>query len=226
MSTLTATRVATMPRVNLLPPEIEEQRRFRRVQAGLGAGLAAAAVAVLALTVLANGAVSDAEDDLAVAQARGTQLEAQQAEFAEVPLVYAQVEAAQAQLSQAMGKEVRWSYFLNDLSLTAPAKMWLTSMTVTQNVDASPAVTTTVPGNEAYLSTGLGTVTFEGMGYKHNDVAAWLDALARQSGLTDPYFTNSEKKLIGDEVSVSFSSQATVTDEALSGRFTQQKAGS
>ena len=34
--------------------------------------------------------------------------------------MYAQVEAAQAQLGQAMGQEVRWSYFLNDLSLDDP----------------------------------------------------------------------------------------------------------
>ena len=29
---------APLPRVNLLPPEIAEHRRFRRIQVGLGAG--------------------------------------------------------------------------------------------------------------------------------------------------------------------------------------------
>ncbi|HET7736643.1 MAG TPA: PilN domain-containing protein [Nocardioidaceae bacterium] len=224
MSTSTVNLLAGLPRVNLLPPEIEQARRFRRVQAGLGAGVLAAVGVVGALTLLANGAVSDAQSELDAETARGAQLQAQQAQYAEVPLVYAQVEAAQAQLSQAMGKEVRWSYFLNDLSLKVPGKVWLTSMTVTQNVDADPAAAA-VP-TDTYLSPGIGSVTFQGNGYAHNDVAAWLDALAKQKGLTQPYFTSSAKEAIGAQSAVTFTSQATITEEALSQRYTQQKAGS
>ena len=223
MTTLTATRIATLPRVNLLPPEIEQRRRFRRVQAGLGAGVLAAVGVVGAMTLLASGAVTDAQGELDDANARQSRLQAQQAQYAEVPLVYSQVEAAEAQLSQAMGKEVRWSYFLNDLSLKIPGKVWLTSMTVTQTVDA-PA-TSTPAAASTYLTSGLGTVTFLGKGYAHNDVAAWLDALAKQKGLTQPYFTSSAKEAIGAQSAVNFTSQATLTEEALSGRYTQ-KAGS
>jgi len=227
MSTLTVTRIATLPRVNLLPPEIEEGRRFRRVQLGLGAGVLAAAATVAGLTLLATLAVNDAQGDLDAKKAEGAQLESQQAQYAEVPLVFAQVEASTAQLSQAMGKEVRWSYFLNDLSLNVPGKVWLTSMTVTQDVDAATAVAVapTVPGGGTYLTPGVGTVTFEGKGYAHNDVAAWLNALTRQKGLTQPYFTSSTQEEIGSEGAVSFSSQATITEDALSRRYTQ-KAGS
>jgi len=228
MSTLTVERLATLPRVNLLPPEIEEQRRFRKVQVGLGAGVLAAVGVVGALTLMAGGAISDAQGDLDTAKAQETQLTAQKAQYAEVPLVYAQVDAAQAQLGQAMGQEVRWSYFMNDLSLKLPGKVWLTSMTVTQDVDGaavSAATNATVAPSTEYLSSGLGTVTFEGKGYGHNDVAAWLDALAKQKGLTQPYFTSSEKEAIGDQVAVTFSSQATITEEALSKRYTE-KAGS
>lgn len=227
MSTSTITHLAALPRVNLLPPEIEQQRRFRRVQAGLGVGVLAAAGVVGALTLLAAAAVSDAQTELDAAKAEGSRLQAQQAQYAEVPVVYAQVEAAQAQLTQAMGQEVRWSYFLNDLSLKIPGKVWLTTMTVTQDVDgaaAAAATNPTTPG-ATYLQPGLGTVTFEGKAYAHNDVAAWLDALAKQQGLTQPYFTASTKEEIGTEVAVTFSSQATITEEALSGRYTQ-KAGS
>jgi hypothetical protein len=71
----------------------------------------------------------------------------------------------------------------------------------------------------------VGAVAFEGTGFRHNDVAACLDALAKQKGLAQPSFTDSTKELIGQESSVKFKSQATITDEALSGRYTQ-KAGS
>ena len=57
------------------------------------------------------------------------------------------------------------------------------------------------------------------------DDAAWLDALAKQKGLTQPYVTSSAKEEIGAETAVRFSSQATITEEALSKRYTE-KAGS
>ncbi len=224
MSTLTTAGIASLPRVNLLPPEIEQERRFRKVQSGLGAGVAVALLAVGGLTVLASMAVSDAQTDLDESTTRGSQLQAQQAEFADVPLVYGQVEAAQAQLSEAMGKEVRWSYFLNDLSLKTPSRVWLEKVTVTQNLDAAAVTPVQDPGT--YLSSGIGSIGFEGKGLTHNAVAAWLDALAKQKGLTQPYFTNSAKELIGEQTAVGFTSQATITEDALSGRFTQQKAGS
>ena len=228
MSTLTTTRLATLPRVNLLPPEIEEQRRFRKLQLGLGAGVVVALGAVGALTLLAIGQVGDAQDELEASKAQNTVLQAKANEYAEVPLVFAQVEAAEAQLSQAMGQEVRWSYFLNDLSLKTPSKVWLTKMTVTQNVDAaSAAITAPVPaaGSSQWAEAGLGSVVFEGHAIAHNDVAAWLDALAKQKGLTQPYFTKSEAELIDEQRVMTFDSQATITEDALSGRYTQ-KAGS
>ena len=224
MSTLTATRLGTLPRVNLLPPEIGERRRLKKVQTGLGAGVAAAAVVVGALTLLAMAQVDSAQEDLDASTSRGVRLQAEANKFAEVPLVYAQVEAAEARLGQAMGQEVRWSFFLNDLSLKTPNKVWLTKMTVTQNVDSAETLAApTTPGS--YLTPGLGSVTFEGHGFAHNDVAAWLDALAKQKGLTQSYFTKSELTAIGSSDTVKFASQATITEEALSGRYTQ-KAGS
>ena len=53
-----------------------------------------------------------------------------------MPQVYAQVAAAQAQLTQAMGQEMRYSYVLNDLSLTIPSDVWLT------NADRRPSPST------------------------------------------------------------------------------------
>jgi Tfp pilus assembly protein PilN len=220
----TSTKFVSLPRVNLLPPEIEEQRRFRKVQTGLGLAALASVGVVGALLLLANGQVNDAQKDLDAENSRTTVLQTQTAKYAEVPLVYDQVEAAEAQLGEAMSKEVRWSYFLNDLSLATPRKVWLTSMTVTQDMGVA-ADAAAVSGDVNYLQAGVGNIVFEGKGYGHNDVAAWLDALAKQKGLTQPYFTVSDVEKIGDEDVVKFSSQATITEDAFSGRFTG-KAGS
>ena len=52
---LVSTGFGTLPRVNLLPPEIGEARRFRRIQYGLGGGLALSAGVVALLYVAAAG---------------------------------------------------------------------------------------------------------------------------------------------------------------------------
>ena len=221
MSTLTATRTATLPRVNLLPPEIEQERRFRRVQLGLGAGVLVSLGVAGALFLAANGQVADAEEQLSDSKRQTTRLESQAAEYSQVPLVYSQVEAARAQLELAMGGEIRWSFFLNDLSLKTPGKVWLTTMTVASNA-AAPAGTVGTPG---YLNPSLGSVTFEGKATKHNDVAAWLDSLAKQKGYDQPYFTDSSKEEIGEQEVVKFTSQVSITEDALSKRYVQ-KAGS
>lgn len=223
MSTLTTTRLATLPRVNLLPPEIEQQRRFRQVQIGL-AGAVAAAVAVAAgLVLVASGDVGSAQTKLEASQARQAQLQRQTAEFAEVPLVKGQVDAAKGQLDQAMGQEVRWSYFLNDLSLKVPNRVWLSQMTMTQSVDPAAAAASATPGG--YLAPGIGTVAFEGHAFSHNDVAAWLDSLAKQKGYSQAYFSDSSVDALGDhDNAVKFSSTVTLTDDALSKRYVP-KAG-
>jgi Tfp pilus assembly protein PilN len=218
MSTQTTTRLATLPRVNLLPPEIEEARRFRSVQVGLGAAVLASIVVAGALFVAANHQVGKAQDDLDATSAQTTQLQAKVADYAAVPLVYGQVDAARAQLDLAMGQEVRWSYFLNDLSLTIPRHVWIDSMTVS----ASSATGAAAPVAGQYAATGIGTVLFEGHAYGNNDVAAWLESLAKQKGYTQPYFTDSTLAPLGsNEKAVTFQSQVVVTDDALSGRYTQ-----
>jgi Tfp pilus assembly protein PilN len=228
MSTSTArdasTLLATLPRVNLLPPEIEERRRFKKVQAGLGVGVAVAVGVVGALVLVTNGQVSNAKSDVDTQTARGTVLQADVAKYADVPLVYAQVDAAKAQLTQAMGQEVRWSRFLNDLSIITPGKVWLTNVTVVQQ-DANSALATAAPVAGAYETPNIGTITFQGKGSTHNDVAAWLKALGTERGLANPYFTRSTEQKIGTEDSVTFDSQAVITEDLLSGRFTD-KAGS
>jgi Tfp pilus assembly protein PilN len=218
MSTQTTTRLATLPQVNLLPPEIGEQRRFKHVQAGLGCAVLASLLVVGGLFLAANSQVGKAQADLDGNQAQATQLQSKVDAFAEVPLVASQVEAARVQLGTAMGSEVRWSYFLNDLSLKMPRHVWLDSMTVT-STGAAAAV---APVGQ-YAATGIGTILFTGHAYGHNDVAAWLNSLAKQKGYTQPYFTSSTVAPLGsDDNAVTFTSTVTVTDDALSKRYTEK----
>src|SRR3954467_8020126 len=94
----------SLPRVNLLPPEIAETRRFRRIQVGLGGAVLGAVGIVALLYVGASSSVSNAQDDLDSANATHTALTAETAKYRDVTAVYARAAAAQAMLTQAMGE--------------------------------------------------------------------------------------------------------------------------
>ena len=205
-----------LPKVNLLPPEIGEAVRFRKITYGLGGGLLATLGAVALLYVAAVGSVNDATTELQTAQATGASLQTETAKYADVTAVYARAAAAEAMLTQAMGEEVRFSQYLNGLSLTVPENVWVENVTFAQ-APVLPAVGSTVPG--------VGTVTFTGVGFKHDDVAVWLESLTRQKGYIDPYFTSSTLAQIGVRDVVNFSSTVTMTAEALSGRYTTPAGG-
>ena len=137
--------------------------------------------------------------------------------------MYAQAAAAEAQLTLAMGQEVRYSQLLNDLSLSVPENVWVKNITFAQGDPAVAPVAagTALPGVEP----GIGTVTFSGVGFSHDDVATWLDSLATQKSYADPYFSNSTETLIGTKTAVDFNSTTTLTSAALSGRYTAPKGG-
>jgi Tfp pilus assembly protein PilN len=205
-----------LPKVNLLPPEIGEAARFRRIQAGLGAGVLAAAGVVALLYVGATGSVNAADAELQASTATGVQLEAETAKYADVTAVYARAAAAEAMLTQAMGEEVQYSQFLNSLSLSVPENVWMKEVTFSQ-VAVPPSLGSTEPG--------IGTVTFTGVGFSHDDVAVWLESLAKQDGYANPYFSSSEEAFIGTRKTVGFSSSVTLMPEALSERFTAPAGG-
>jgi Tfp pilus assembly protein PilN len=224
MSLMTETGQAvtlnSLPRVNLLPPEIAETRRFRRIQLGLGGAVLGAVGIVALLYVAASSSVSSAQSDLDQAQATNRTLQAETAQYKDVTAVYERAAAAQAMLTQAMGEEVRYSQFMNDLSLSVPENVWLKTVTFAQS-------TTTVPATGAALAAvpGIGTVTFSGVGFSHDDVAVWLESLATQKGYANPYFSNSTEALLGTRKTVNFTSSVALTPAAYSGRYTKPAGG-
>ena len=210
-----------MPRVNLLPPEIFEARRFKRTQGALAVCVAATLLVAGGVYVLSQQRADNAQDDLTTAQARTTVLQAEQAEYAEVPRVLAQVESAQLARETAMSTDVLWYRYLNDLALSYPAEVWLGNLTATVAGPgaATGAAAVPVAGSNPLATPGVGTVTFTGTALDHPDVASWLDVLAGTPGFADPYFSSSQKSQIDGTDVVEFTSQVVVTPDALSGRY-------
>jgi Tfp pilus assembly protein PilN len=209
-----------LPRVNLMPPEIEAAAKFRRFQLVMGAALAGAVVIVGGLYMHGKSAVSDAQSQLDAAQAQHTVLQSKLASLSSVQDVYTQVASKQAMLQSAMAGEIRWSYYLNDLSLKMPDNVWLTSVAATESASPGASSTAASAANAtSVVPTGIGTITFAGTAFSHDDVATWLDVLAREKGYLDPYFSNSTETKIGERKVVNFSSSVVLSDAAKSGRY-------
>jgi Tfp pilus assembly protein PilN len=213
-----ATGRAPLPRVNLLPPEVHQARQARRVQLALGAGVAFVALAVGGVYFMETQDASAAKESLSAAQAKGATLDAQKAQYADVPRTLAAIDSAETARETAMAKDVQWYRYLNDLSYVTPKSAYFMTVEVAltpDNVATAQTATTNV---------GVATVTVTGAAKAHNDVASWLNAAAREAGWNDTYFTNSEKADINGATFVKFTSTANVTDDALSHRY-DRKAG-
>ncbi len=75
------------------------------------------------------------------------------------------------------------------------------------------------------MADGIGSVNFSGTAFQHDDVANWLQSIAKVKGFADATFSSSTKAVIGPKGVVNFGSSVTLTPRALSNRYTL-KAGS
>lgn len=205
-----------LPRVDLLPPEIVQSRRFRRLQQAMGGSLVATLAVVLLLYVAAVGGVRDARAELASETASGAALQAETARYVDVRAVYARAEAAKTMLTQAMSDEVRYAEYLRALSLAVPDGVWLKSVGFSQ---------TPVPEGIGTTAPGIATVTFTGVAFTHDHVADWLDSLAGQAGYVDARLGSSTATRLDGRDAVDFTATVTMTAEALSGRFAPRPGG-
>jgi len=221
VTTLTASRVATLPRVNLLPPEIAEAAQFRRLQTILGVAVGVTLLLIGALWFLSRGAVSSAQADLARTQAQTVALQAQVNQYSDVPAMAQQVATAKVQLATAMAPEVRWSFYLNDLSLTIPDGVRLTDLNLSEPFattlgSGTPATTTGVEGG-----VGIGSIDYSGKANSWDSVAKWLQVQTHEWGVTEPWPVQLNTAP-GQETKADmtdWTSKITVTADALSHRY-------
>lgn len=227
---------AAFPRVNLMPDEIAEEARIRRAKLAL-VGAAAVSVAVVgSLYMLAGAEVNSAQESLDQATARGAVLATEVAQYADVPKARADLASAQAQQYLAMGGEVRWSFLLNNLSLTMPRGTSLTEFK--GMIDGVAPVATQAGGNDATSVSilgkpAIGEITYAGEARGYTDVAALLDVLAKQKTLVDPYpgavqvaeAAATGSGTTGGGKGYTFNATASVSDKALSHRYDIKDGG-
>lgn len=229
---------AAFPRVNLMPDEIAEEARIRRAKLVL-VGAAAVSVAVAgSLYMLAGSEVNAAQESLDQATARGAVLATEVAQYADVPKARADLVSAQTQQYLAMGGEVRWSFLLNNLSLTLPKGTSLTEFKGLIDGVAPAAAAATggaAEGGSASIlgKPAIGEIQYSGEARGYTDVASLLDVLAKQKTLVDPYpgsVQEAEAAATGSGATgggqgYTFTATASVSEKSLSHRYDIKDGG-
>ena len=237
VSASVAAPLAAFPRVNLIPAEIAQEAKVKRSKVVLIGAVAASVAIVGGLYVLASSDAASAQENLDSARATSATLAADQAKYADVPRVQSDLQSAQLQQFSAMGGEVRWSTVLNNLSLTFPAGVSLTSFTATVSGATATAGTTGAPTANAGVTSmlglpGVGIITFNGEARDNARVAAFIESLTKSGGLLDPFATQVANGSNGGPTNVgstpastatpsqvSFTGTVTIGPKALSHRF-------
>jgi len=215
---------APVPRVNLLPPEILEGRRFSGVKRRLGAVVVAVLVLAGLGTFWAQGRVSAAADALAATRAETAPLMAEQARYDAVPVVIAAVEAAETTRQRAMATDVLWYRYLDEIALATTQDVWLTGITATMSGAAgSPNQATAGPAGDPLAPPGIGTLAISGSATAYPDVASWLIALDKITGIKGSVLTSASRdSSTGSDSAITFTTNSTITSDALSHRYDRE----
>lgn len=228
----TADTVTVLAAVNLLPATYALRAAVRRAKIFAAAAVVVALLLALLGWLVASQKEAAAQEGLAIATAERAALQAEVVKYSDVPKVFRAVSDAQGQLELAMGNEVRWSFFLNDLALTMPRGVSLDTLAVTSpapGASIQAAAPSSVGASTAGQPTSgagvpaLGTMNVSAKAFSYDTVANWLDSLAKLPTLADPYVGSISAGTEEGTDIVTFTSDASLTTEALSRRYQDEE---
>ena len=220
-----------MTQVNLLPTDVKERQRTRRLTAAVIMAVGAVVALLFFVFVLQTARLSDANHKLATQKASNTELEGQIAGLQEFAALKTEVAAREALAAEALNGQVLWSGVLRDVSMVIPNKVWLTSMSGTITPVAAPAPvapapaaspgatpepTTTPPPAPVVVpaSTLIGAIQFQGMADDHPAVAQWLTRLEQVTGWANAWISNATEVEQSGQVDIQWTGSIDLTLEA------------
>lgn len=167
-----------LPRVHLLPPEIEVQRKVRAFRRSLLLGLAAAMIVAVAaiggVSLLLAGTVAAQQQE----QTQGLLLASQLKKYSAVTGIQTQVDAITAAQPIAVQGEILWQPFIASLQGTLPAGTSITSL-IAKLDSADPAgapATTPLKGDH------VATLSVTAVG-PQDALTTWLSQLPSLKGV-------------------------------------------
>jgi len=214
-----------MVRANLLPQDIIDKRRLRETKRVMAIGLAVLVVLLVAWYGFAMLQTRQAKSDLSSAQETTISLQHQQQQFGPLVAAQAQSAAIKSELTKLMVGDLQWKDLLATVRSNAKGGVVITGVSATMTSGAASA-----PGNVTALGLGVlnqsgkqqvGTLTIDGTAPDKNAVAAYIDSLAKVTGLASPF----PASLTGQKGALTFSASVIITSDALGGRYATKTQG-
>jgi Tfp pilus assembly protein PilN len=174
--------------VNLLPPEILQAQRWRKVTLGVGAGGAVALVLLLGFYLLQGQRLSGVQDDIEAQNATNASIQTEIASKQKFADLQAQAQAKQTQLATAYAGEVSFSAILMDVSRVIPSDAYFDTLTV-QVADASVPVA----GAEEAATGLVGSISGGGQAVSIETISTFLTRLESVKGWVNPFVSTVTK---------------------------------
>jgi hypothetical protein len=212
-----AGRIPTIS-ASLLPEEIIAARRGRRVLVLVVVLVVLVAGLCAAWFTLAYREKQAAGRDLDAASTAVTDLRRKQSTYSKTVQVQNEITALGGQLKVVMANDLDWSALLDTLRVAgAPSSIQVDGVNgrLSGTDGADTAQSNTLPGPSTVAS--IGSLTVTGSAPDKQAVAAYVDALAKEAVMANPYITT---VATDDKSGVTFSLTVDITQTALCGRFT------
>jgi Tfp pilus assembly protein PilN len=211
-----------MRQIDLLPASYAEKRRERRALGVVIGGGLAVLLALVAWWLMLGGQVSEAESQLADAQARNAQLGAQIAELQRFAELEAEVQIKELALQSVMTGDVAWPSVLTEVAMVIPGEVWLTNFTASAGLTegATPVGTETAPVRVT-RAVPAGRIQFQGASLSMSGVSKWLIQLADTKRFSAVWLNSAAEAESTETTSsfIEFDSTIELNEKSLSGRF-------
>lgn len=237
----------TTVRVNLLPPEIAQRARQRRLAQVVSALLVVYLGLLGALYAVKLGQVAEARRERDAAQAEVQRLQGQVAALGEFRVLEQTLAERNQLIATAMAEEVAVARMLNELALQVPATSSLRTLTINLEPPASDAVAATATPPAATPTEGaqgsttpaapvipapptgaqpqepevIGDLTFEG--YSIDRVAPGVESLlitvAGVPSFINTFATSTQLEELGGEEVTAFTGVVEIDDRSYTHRY-------
>jgi Tfp pilus assembly protein PilN len=200
---------------NLLPLEIVESRRDRRVRGVVLAALVSFVAVLVAWYALSAYQTKQARTALATAQQSGDAVLRQQRNYSDVVNVQAESTVITTQLASLLANDLQWSRLLDAVVGSAPDGVALTAVTgaLTPAVKDAGSTAIVLPNTSGQRQ--IGTLTISGTTLEGVAVATYVDALGKIKGLGNPLLGG----VTAQNGILHFTVQLDITSGALGGRY-------
>ena len=202
----------------LFPQEFTAAAGERRAKLMTGVAVGALTAVLAGAYLVKSAQVASAEDKAHEAEARANDLQTQVTALAPYGQAEAQINAMASAAQTALATDVDIPVFMDRITAAMPNDVGMTSFTLSIG---APAAT---PG-AAPTGAPLGTITVSATGLSHDSTAHWITNM-RQLGILTNVWVPSSSKSGGLTAggAVTFSSSASITQQAKSSRADKYKA--